>query len=748
MLPLKSYARKEFQPIVSSYAHDFISLEMPIHVHVYVGTMNSTKLKAIKNAVEDVFMHPISTITPMNVSSDVKSQPIGLDETRLGAINRMRKCVQHPVSKQITLSFGIENGLVSGLELSTFFPTEYSKNHWYDIGVVASTLFKNGLKFTYLSYATPLQIPNTETDGLLPPGHLDGLDSSIKKYQSVILPLLHKNIDLYHYFSQGQVSREGQLFKAAKHAIERLANIKVYGFDHPKVQTVILFGTFDLFHDMHKRLIRRAFEVCENLAVFVNNQDKKKKDNGYLMLKDNVQDRLTNVSQYALKALPKGSKKNVDVCRMPLKHCPSLKHAIQKHSIKGSVAVFGGEDQFENFHKVLDLCYNMGTPIIAINRGDNLSLCSSDIRTRYSYKRMGDIYDIDLVRASTKIWKARLNSLGAAKAYLKKLPFLGAEKAEIWKYTKTSFMDRKINKPVVNRGKIIVCLPGRTKCDIDRMRKILLTIGEMMDVDRKVSLDLNYYGLCYQEIDKTSEYYITELENNPYGYFSDDAMLVTKTILMPRVSDQIVIKKVEDRWIVHRSVDYVKRPFHEIMNGLAEITFSARSRGSVLALEIENAFRFCMLALEYDEEEIEDFGNQIAVLNVSNIASLDRGRLFSTISFTGINDKRAMVYIKSLAEWVSHCYHKGSECTLKSLSRSHLVIFSKIPQIILTHAKNSDPNTDIITISDKDCHYTPLYISQRIGGNNTIPNLVTHVFQKMVQRPPLFVLQQFALHEV
>jgi len=634
---------------------------------------------------------------------------------------------------KITFAVSLIDSIVTGAEISILFKKEYPNNHVYYLGVVAATIYKNGLNFTYISYTQPFLISQYD------------LEHTLENQKSDICSLINNGIDPYHHFSNGAVSCEDMFSAAITRCLRRLNNVRVYGFDTPKekVDTVITFGTFDLFHELHQRLLRHSLPIAKQLVVYVYNKDNKKKEESYVSLSDSVSERISNVATYALNASEANIRSHVIVRRMTRKHIPELKRAIKEYSSDGSLAIWGGEDQYSHFYDILDVCFRLKVPIIAINRGDeDKALCSSDIRNKQSYQRIADSYGVDIQNVSALFWKTQIKNSRLAKDYLAALPYFGHNGAgEIWKYDSSFFLDKKITKPISSTHKMIICLPGRTPCEFDRARKILLTLKNKLPSNTE---NLDYYLLGYKEDGKATEYHITRLEKRPWSYFSDDAMLVVKNLFMSRVSKDIKIEKQEAKWSIQVNPNFKKKSVSELESTFSEITLSGRSRGSVISLEIENAFLFCMQSLGYQDEEIILISKHVTVLNVSNIASLERNRLFSTFTVTGINDKKANKSIHLFSEKFAKLNHDGYSCTLKRMSQTHHCLFAKIPEEIFTGKDNYGRINPSFKISDKDCHYTPLFISRRVNGDNTLPNLLNKVFNNMVAREPDFDFKKFA----
>lgn len=699
----------------------------PNQISIIVGSSNPRKLAAVQRAMACFFDPTLLVMTSKDTPSGVNSQPIGLEETKRGALNRMRACFpKHDLLKKQTVVVGLENGMIPGKELSSILPGSYSEAHWYDLGIVAVTVFNQGSSFTYVSYACPLQIPNDETKGMLPPEHVDDVTTNIEKYRANIMPLIKQGKDLYAVFSENRLSREETLYEACQFAMQRLHNIHIHPANQPiqPVDTVVTFGCFDLFHPLHQRLIDLAYTVGRQVVVYVYNKEYKKKGSQRIALTDNVQQRLTHIVEYAL-----DKDKRITVLRMPGKHLSALNKAIKTWSKQGSVAVFGGDDQFSDYPELLDLCYNLKTPIVTIDRGDNKDkLCSSDLREQQSYQRTAAIYHADLTHVSPAFWKKRIHSKKQAKAYLAEQVFLGAGRLDIMKYNRAWPIDQRITRPCVSNDKILICLPGRTPSTFDRVRKILQTLDDLIP-ESWVSR-LQRYLVCYEEDGRKTGDYIDALAQDPKGYFSDEAMEIARCLIMPRVSSTILIRREENNWCIHKPDLYIKKPWPELLHDLSQVTLWARSRGSVMAIEIENAFYYCMLALEYSHEEIQVAAQHIGVVSVSNLASLEHDRLFTTVSVTGTNDQVAQTYIPGFAERIKVIADKPMiEITRPSVN--HCAVLAEIPNQIITDRG--------VHIRDEKCHYTPLYITLRHdSGSNELPLLVRGTIGKMLSREKLF----------
>lgn len=677
------FSRREIEKLVN---YEMIALRMETrkseykiselgkqNIFVTIAAENSAEINAIDRALEKEFGHSSFKLTTKKMPTDFKAEPIGLEEIKKSALIRMRHCFPQSTFKEMNFAIGVQSGLISSAE-----------NNWHVIRICAITVFKQGSRFTYIDQTKPVQI------------------------QAI------KNNDAYT-----------ELFDTALSILGRLNNIHAYDFNQPinKFHTVVTFGTFDLFHDLHKRLIDFASLIGDKIIIYIYDKDYKEKKNEKIPLKDSVQDRLKVVAEYALK-----NHKQVVIKRKKQKHALELQNAIKKYSAKGTLCVLGGEDQFE-FSEVVDLCYRTQTPIISINRGETrFKLCSSDLREKHNYHRLIDIYDVPSENISVFFWKNHLRKVEDAKKYLQSLSCVGLEKTEIWKYTPNEIIDMQITQPWSLKGKIIICLPGRTLCSTDKVRRNLASIQkELIPAETKEAS--TSFMVCYEQNESTTETYINGLEHYPLDYFSDDAMVCFKMLIMPRISNQISIEKIENHWRVKKQNHFEKKPKDQILKNLSDVTFWARSRGSVLAIEIENAFRYCLRALGYNENEIIEAGKQIAVITICNLATLDRKRLFTTFSVSGTNDKQSNKYIKNFSDHLKN-HHGDFHYTLHLMDFNHCVILTKNPENIV------DDSTGLI-VKEADqgaIHYTDFYLSYRRNGDNSVPRLIREAFQLALMR--------------
>lgn len=80
-------------------------------ITLYVGSKNPVKVNALEKVISDMLEQPVQTIA-LSVPSGVPDQPMNEDETRLGAINRVKNCLrEHPAEKDTAWFAAIEGGV-------------------------------------------------------------------------------------------------------------------------------------------------------------------------------------------------------------------------------------------------------------------------------------------------------------------------------------------------------------------------------------------------------------------------------------------------------------------------------------------------------------------------------------------------------------------------------------------------------------------------------------------------------------
>lgn len=681
-------------------------------MHVIIGSTDASKRTIVENTIRNI-IKPSTKKNKIHITcKDIESsvQPINLDETKQIVLNNMISC--YPTQIQIskyhhTFCIGIENGLILGTELNEFEHTnKYYGHHGYNINMCAVTVFKGGTFYKFVSYV-PSQSLSKDKD----------------RETSLISPDIRVPDE----------NTVDALSAACVDAFKKLNNIHPFDIhSYSKKNIVIMFGTFDLFHDLHRRLIDHACLVGNTIVIYIYGKSSKRnfKNNTKTKIYDDVQKRISIVTKYALTKT-----RNVVVKRMFKSHHLELKKAIQLYSKQGSISIMGGDDQFNEHYNIVKICSDMNTPIISLNRGETkLKLCSSDIREKMSYQKISQKYDLDFNNISPFFWKNRIRSSNDAKTYIQsKLKYLGLDQAEIWKFIPSSTIDKRIistktknhtkikNHTMMN--KTILCLPGRTVSTLDRFRKIALTIQNDF-VPQYLYNNVSIYVACYDQNNYDTEYHCKQLENNR-DYFSDDAMIFTKLVIMPLICKGICIEKCEDEWVINTTKINIKS-IDLIIEQLSNVTLFARSVGSVIAIEMENAFKYCMISLGFSNDDIVRMTSKISILTISNLASLDRPRLFNTVSVTGVNDKKAQKHIVFPENMLVNALDTNTVLSNK-LNDTHLSIITTIPQFIIEIGSNKE-------IADNNCHYTPLYTALRQNESNAIPLYIRTTAKQLLNR--------------
>ena len=79
-------------------------------IKVMVGSRNPVKIKAVQGAMSTVFNDSVIECIGVDAPSLVADQPMSADETRTGAINRVRHCQQHyQADYYVAMEGGVDN---------------------------------------------------------------------------------------------------------------------------------------------------------------------------------------------------------------------------------------------------------------------------------------------------------------------------------------------------------------------------------------------------------------------------------------------------------------------------------------------------------------------------------------------------------------------------------------------------------------------------------------------------------------
>jgi inosine/xanthosine triphosphatase len=77
---------------------------------IIIASQNPVKKQAVQRGFQQIFPHDTFDLTPINVPSGVREQPVGDEETRLGAINRI--AAAQKMYPQANYWSAIEGGVV------------------------------------------------------------------------------------------------------------------------------------------------------------------------------------------------------------------------------------------------------------------------------------------------------------------------------------------------------------------------------------------------------------------------------------------------------------------------------------------------------------------------------------------------------------------------------------------------------------------------------------------------------------
>lgn len=90
---------------------------------INVGSKNQAKVEAVREILQDYPRLKDAEVLAMEAKSEVADQPLTLEETMRGAINRARNAFV-----DCAYSIGLESGM---------FPVPHSRTGWMDIGICA-----------------------------------------------------------------------------------------------------------------------------------------------------------------------------------------------------------------------------------------------------------------------------------------------------------------------------------------------------------------------------------------------------------------------------------------------------------------------------------------------------------------------------------------------------------------------------------------------------------------------------------
>lgn len=112
---------------------------------INVGTKNPAKIEAVQEIIQDYDFLKDAKVVSVEVDSGISAQPLTLEETIRGAMNRAKNAF-----RDCDYSFGLESGL---------FPVPYTKSGYMDTGVCA---IYDGRQY-HLGLSAPYEYPKKVT---------------------------------------------------------------------------------------------------------------------------------------------------------------------------------------------------------------------------------------------------------------------------------------------------------------------------------------------------------------------------------------------------------------------------------------------------------------------------------------------------------------------------------------------------------------------------------------------------------
>jgi inosine/xanthosine triphosphatase len=116
---------------------------------INVGTQNVAKVKAVIEVLKEYEMFKDAEIVPMKAESNISEQPLSLDETIQGAINRTKDAF-----KDCDYSIGIESGLMKVLQAKSGY-----------LNICACVIFDG--KNTHLGLSSGFEYPKIAIERML-----------------------------------------------------------------------------------------------------------------------------------------------------------------------------------------------------------------------------------------------------------------------------------------------------------------------------------------------------------------------------------------------------------------------------------------------------------------------------------------------------------------------------------------------------------------------------------------------------
>lgn len=176
-------------------------------MRVTVGSINPVKITAVKECIIDYRLFSNAEVSGKGVASGVSSQPISLEETVCGAINRAKNAFAEEYS------FGIESGLIS---------VPYTRRGYMDVSCCA---IYDGKQIS-LGLSSAFEVPHVVLSFVLN----NGLEGNEALYRAglTLNPKVGSEEGMTGILTKGRVMRKEQIKEAIRNALILLENEELY----------------------------------------------------------------------------------------------------------------------------------------------------------------------------------------------------------------------------------------------------------------------------------------------------------------------------------------------------------------------------------------------------------------------------------------------------------------------------------------------------------------------------------------
>ena len=175
---------------------------------IKVGSKNPAKIEAVTEIIQDYDLLKGATVVGVEVESGIVEQPLTLEETIQGAMNRAKNAFQ-----DCAYSFGLESGL---------FPVPHTKSGYMDTGVCA---IYDGQQF-HLGLSSPFEYPKEITRLVVAEGKNVSAAAKITKLTDH--PYVGHAQGMIGIVTKGRVTRKDYTKQAIVTALIHLENPDLY----------------------------------------------------------------------------------------------------------------------------------------------------------------------------------------------------------------------------------------------------------------------------------------------------------------------------------------------------------------------------------------------------------------------------------------------------------------------------------------------------------------------------------------